>query len=572
MKKAIPVLIAIVLILIIGGVTFGSQIIEKYSYSQEQADLYEHFNVMRENEVSIILQNELIEAKAVLKDGLCYFDLATVHLYFNDRFYVDEVEQLLLYTTSTDIIRSSIGTAEYQVGGEVKNAGYTLSYAVSSGEEVTYYIAADFVKQYTNFYYALYENPNHMQVYTQWGEQQVADISGETALRVLGGVKSPILRQLAEAETVVILEKMETWCKVKTGDAYIGYVENKYLTNERVEAQEPVTDYVVPEYTSLTRDDKICLGWHAIFAKSGNDTLNEVLSNAGSLTVIAPTWFSLKDNEGNLQSFASASYVEKAHDKGVEVWGVVDDFNYAANNDVAIDIYTLLATTTTRTNLIDRIMEEAANCGMDGINIDFENIDANSGEHFVQFLRELSIRCRAEGLVLSVDNYVPYNFNSYYDLAEQGVVADYVIIMGYDEHWAGSDEAGSVASIGYVRYGIEKTLEYVPSGKIVNALPFYTRLWKTEGTEVSSEAYPMTSVENVLSKYGMEAEWDDESGQNYAEVNIDDVWYQIWVEDVQSISVKLNVMQTYDLGGVAAWRLGYEPAGVWEAIGGYLAQ
>ncbi len=572
MKKAIPVLIAIVLILIIGGVTFGPQIIEKYSYSQEQADLYEHFHVMKEDEISIILQNELVAEKAVLKDGLCYFDLATVHLYFNDRFYVDEEEQLLLYTTPTQIIRTTIGTSEYAVDGEVQAAGYTLCYAENVGEEVTYYIAADYVKQYTNFAYELFENPNHMQVYTRWDEQQVAEISDDTALRVLGGVKSPILRQLATSETVIILDKMETWCKVKTDDSYIGYVENKYLVNERTETPAPVTDYAVPEYTSLTSDDKICLGWHAIFAKSGNDTLGEVLANASGLTVIAPTWFSIKDGEGNLQSFASSSYVEKAHNNGVQVWGVVDDFNYAANNGVELDLYSLLGATTTRTQLIDNIMAEALGCGMDGINIDFEKIDAASGIHFVQFLRELSIRCRAEGIVLSVDNYVPYNFNSYYDLAEQGVVADYVIIMGYDEHWAGSDEAGSVASIGYVRYGIEKTMEYVPSDKIVNAVPFYTRLWRTEGTEVSSEAYPMTSVENVLSKYGMEAAWDDESGQNYAEVQVDDVWYQIWVEDVESISVKLNVMQTYDLGGVAAWRLGYEPASVWDAISGYLAQ
>lgn len=572
MRKAIPVLIAIVLILIIGGVTFGSQIIEKYSYSQEQADLYEHFNVMKENEISIILQDTLIEEKAVLKDGICYFDLRTVHLYFNDRFYVDETEQLLLFTTPTQIIRTSVGSSEYAVDGETVSAGYPLCYAQTAGEEVSYYIAADYVKQFTNFSYELFENPNHMQVYTQWNEQQVAEISADTALRVLGGVKSPILRQLATAETVVVLEKMETWSKVKTDDAYIGYVENKYLENERAEVPDPVTDYVVPEYTSLTSDDKICLGWHAIFAKSGNDTLGEVLADASSLTVIAPTWFSIKDSEGNLQSFASSSYVEKAHNNGVQVWGVVDDFNYALNHDVELDLCALLGTTTTRTVLIDNIMAEAVECGMDGINIDFEHISADSGRHFVQFLRELSIRCRAQGLVLSVDNYVPYNFNSYYDLAEQGVVADYVIIMGYDEHWAGSEEAGSVASIGYVRYGIEKTLEYVPSDKIVNALPFYTRLWRTEGTEVSSEAYPMTSVDNVLKTYGMEASWDDESGQNYAEVQKDNVWYQMWVEDVESISVKLNVMQTYDLGGVAAWRLGYEPAGVWDAIGGYLAQ
>lgn len=572
MKKAIPVLIAIVLIIIIGAAAFGAKIIEKYSYSRERADLYEYFHIVKEDEASIVLQDEMVEEKAFVKDGVCYFDLATVHRYFNDRFYVDSVEQLLLYTTPTDIIRTPIGSNSFQINGAPQDAGYLLSFSRTSGDVTTYYIAADFVKQYTNFSYELYENPNRLQVYTEWGQRQVADISQGTAVRFLGGVKSPILRDLSASETVVILEKMDTWCKIKTEDAIIGYVENKFLENEREETLEPVTDVVPPVYTSLTRDNKICIGWHAIASAAGNDTLNTVTANASALNVIAPTWFSLKDNEGNLQSFASASYVEKAHNKGLEVWGVVDDFNYRANTGEEVDEYAVLSATTSRTYLIDRIMEAAAACGMDGVNIDFENINADSAEHFIQFLRELSIRCRAAGLVLSVDNYVPYNYNSFYDFEEQGVVADYVIVMGYDEHWAGSQEAGSVASIGYVRGGIERTVANVPAEKVINALPFYTRLWKTEGTTVTSEAYPMANVDSVLNTYNMEPEWDEETGQNYAEVIIDGTSYQIWVEDVQSISVKLNVMQNYNLGGVAAWRLGYEPAAVWDVIATYLAQ
>ncbi len=572
MKKAIPVLIAVVLIVIIGGVAFGSQIIEKYSYSHEQADLYEYFGMLKEEEVPIVLQNDLIEEKAVMADGICYFDLSTVHAYLNDRFYVDKTEQLLLYTTPTDIIRTAVGTNEYQVNGEAKDAGYLLSFSRTSGENTTYYIAADFVKQYTNFSYDIYGEPHHMQLYTEWSDEQVADIKKDTAVRQLGGVKSPILREIAAAETVVILEKMETWCKVKTEDAFIGYVENKFLENERTESRTPVTDYTEPEYTSLNKEQKISIGWHAIAAQGGNDTLGSVLANTNGLTVIAPTWFSVKDNAGSLRSFASSAYVEKAHSEGLEVWGVVDDFNYKADTGEEVDIYTVLSATTSRTYLIDQIMENALAYGMDGINIDFEGISADSGEHFVQFLRELSIRCRANGLVLSVDNYVPYDFNSYYDLEEQGIVADYVIIMGYDEHWAGGGEAGSVASIDYVRYGIEKTLESVPSEKVINALPFYTRLWKTTGTEVASEAYPMTSVDNVLATYGMEKKWDEATGQNYAEVTIDGTWYQMWIEDMQSIGVKMNVMQNYNLGGVAAWRLGYEPAAVWDLITAYLTQ
>lgn len=572
MKKAIPAIIAIVLILIIGGVTFGSQIIEKYSYSHEQADLYEYFHVIDENEVSIILQNEMIAEKAVIVDGVCYFDLATVHAFFNDRFYIDNVEQLLLYTTPTEIIRTEIGSDVYLVNQEEKNAGYKISISKTIGDDTIYYVAVDFVKQYTNFSYEIFEKPHRMQVYTSWEEQQVADISKDTAVRLLGGVKSDILRNVAASEKVIILDKMDTWCKVKTQDAFIGYVENKFLQNERTETLTPVTDYVLPEYTSLTKDTKVCLGWHAVYAQAGNDTFDSVTASASGLTVIAPTWFSLKDNSGNLQSLASTSYVEKAHRKGLEVWGVVDDFNYKNSTQSDVDVYTVLSATTTRTALIDRIMENAKSCGLDGVNIDFENIGVDAGQHFVQFLRELSIRCREEGLILSVDNYVPYNYNAYYDLEEQGVVCDYIIIMGYDEHWAGDSEAGSVASIGYVRYGLEKTCEYVPSNKVINALPFYTRLWKTVGTEVSSEAYPMTSVDSVLATYAMEKTWNDETSQYYAEATKGDTFYQMWVEDASSIGVKLNVMQNYNLGGVAAWRLGYEPAEVWNLISLYLAQ
>lgn len=573
MKKIVPVLIAIVLIAVIGGITFGPQLLEKYSYSQEEADLYEYFHILSEEEVPIVLQDALIEQKAVMTDGICYFDLDTVHACLNDRFYVDEKEQLLLYTTPTQVIRTEIGAETYQVAGQDVEAGYRLSFAESTGEETRYYIAADFVKQYTNFSYEVFSDPCHMQVYTEWGESRVADLAKDTAVRLLGGVKSPILRRITAGETVTILEQMETWCKVKTADAYIGYVENKFLENERMQTPEPVTDYEVPVYTTLTREHRISLGFHAVYATSGNDTLGEVTSGATSLNVIAPTWFSVADEQGGLRSYAAASYVKKAHDKGIEVWGVVDDFNYEDNAGTDVDVPGVLAATSTRTALIDNIMAEAAACGMDGVNIDFERIDdAKAGKDYVQFLRELSIRCREAGLVLSVDNYVPYDFNSRYDLPEQGVVADYVIIMAYDEHWAGSPEAGSVSSIDYVRYSIEKTAEYVATEKIITALPFYTRLWKTEGTKVSSEAYPMTSVDKVLASYGMEKSWDETTSQNYAESMVGDVLYQMWVEDLQSIGVKLNVMQNYELGGVAAWRLGYEPSAVWEMIDAYLKQ
>lgn len=573
MKKAIPVIIALVLILIIGGVAFGGQVVERYSYSHEQADLYEYFHITKESDVPVILQNELAAQKAVRKDGVCYMDYRSVQEILNSRFYIDKKEGLLLYTTPTEIVRAAIDASSYTVNGVENTTDYCIFYASGSDDETEYYIALDYVKKYTNFSYEFFSDPGRIQIYTRWEEEQAADIKADTDVRTLGGVKSPVLCQVKAGDRVVVLDQMETWSRVKTADGFIGYVENKKLTNERAETPTPVTDYTEPEYTSLKEDRKICLGWHGIYGTAGNSTLSDVTANVSGMTVIAPTWFSVSDTNGSIRSYADASYVEKAHEKGLEVWGVVDDFNYVDDQGNRTDVAAVLASTTTRTALIDNIMNAAQACGMDGVNVDFEKVmDESAGEDFVEFLRELSIRCRQAGLVLSVDDAVPYHFNTRYNLKEQGVIADYVIVMAYDEHYAGSEEAGSVSSIDYVRYAIEKTGEYVPGEKIVVALPFYTRLWITEGTSLSSEAYPMTGVDAVLQKYNMTPEWDDATGQNYAEATDGTTLYQMWVEDLQSLNVKLTVMKNYELGGVAAWRLGFEPAGAWDLIKVYLWQ
>lgn len=562
-KKIISVAVAIFLILVIAGVTVGNYLLEKYSYSKEEADWNEYYQVSGQQS-AIILQDEMVEEKAVIKDGICYFDLATVHKYFNEIFYVDMTEELLLYTTADEIIRVNMGETAYSTPEGSQDAGYTIWYV----ENDVVYLAADFVKQYTNFSYDVYDR--HIQVYTEWGSRKTAEIAKDTAVRIKGGIKSPILKQLTQGDTVEILEQMETWSKVKTADSVIGYVENKRLTNEATIQETPVTDYVAPEYTSIAMEGKVSLGWHAIGAEGGNVTLDEMVAGTKGMNVIAPTWFSLVDEEGNFRSFGSADYVNRAHDKGLQVWGVLDDFNYNNEQNLDLSVYNVLSSTTKRQKLVQGITDTALNLGLDGINLDFERVEADCGIHFVQFLRELSIQCRDNGLVLSVDNYVPFNFNDYYRLDVQGQVADYVIIMGYDEHWHGSGDPGSVASIDYVSGGITRTLEEVPAQKVINALPFYTILWKIEGAEVTDSYLTLNNTADYLTRISAVPEWDESTCQNYAEWTSGNVTYKIWLEDVDSIRVKLNVMSTNDIGGVAVWRLGYGTAEVWELINAYV--
>lgn len=561
-KKIIPIVIAIVLIIIIGGVTFGSRILEKYSYSKERADLNAYYGITGSQEAAIVLQDEIVEEKARISDGICYLDMATIHKYLNDRFYVDGGEGLLLYTLPEDIVRNSIGSSVKETAQGSEELGYTA--AIWEGD--TLYVALDYIKQYTNFSYQLFTDPYRIQLTTEWPSYEVASISKNTQVRVKGGVKSGILTDVQKGDQVSVLEQMETWSKVKTADSVIGYVENKRLTGIRSEQPIPVTDYQEPEYTSLTRDHKINLGWHVVASAGGNDTFNSVTANAGNLNVISPTWFKLCDNEGGYTSFASADYVQKAHDRGLEVWALIENIEYKDS----ISMYEILSSTTTRQKLIDSLMNDLITYGIDGINVDFEQLSMDCGEHFVEFIRELSVACRKNGKVLSVDNYVPRDFNDYYDRKEQGIVADYVIVMGYDEHYAGSKEAGSVASIDYVEDGIAQTVKEVPAEKVINAIPFYTRIWETTGDGISSQAVDMVTAEQFISNHGITAEWDETTCQNYGEYTSGDSRYQVWLEDADSIRVKLNVMENYGIGGVAEWRLGFEKPEIWDVIGEYL--
>lgn len=570
MKKLIPVLVALVLIVIIGAATAGTIVFDKYSYSKETADLREYFGVQGD-ELAIILQDERIEEKAHYINNTCYFDLDTVHKYFNDTFYVDEKEGLLLYALPTVVDRYTLEEGPVSVNGE-KSPVYR------DGESI--YLAAELVKKYTNYSYEVYDL--RVQVYTEWGQKRAATVEKETQIRLKGGIKSLILRELSAEEQVEVLERMEKWSKVKTTDALIGYVENKYLSEEIQLTEAAVTDYVEPEYTTKQLDGKVCLGWHSIGGIGGNDTLESMVADTKGMNVIAPTWFSLSDNEGGYESFASASYVKRAHDMGLQVWGVLDDFNYSlTHTDAQVEVFEVLSSTASRNRLIEAIVEEAVTLGLDGINLDFEAQPSEEKYHkykqdFAQFVREMSVACRLNSLTFSVDNPVPGPNNTYLRRDVQGKVADYVIIMGYDEHLNTNGVASSAASINFVSNGIDDTLKQVPKEKVVNGIPFYGMLCKTQKNETTQREeviYSDLTVENVqdfMDRVGQTGTWDEEAQQLYAEWSSGGVKYQLWAETKESILVKLNVMRVREIAGVAVWCLGSETPDVWEAISAYL--
>lgn len=560
-KKLIPVLIAVFLIVVILAGAAGAFLYDKYSYSKEKADLEAYYGLTKDEDVAIVLNDAIVEEKGILYQGHCYLDLNTVHAYINDRFYVDHQEGLLLYALPDEVVAIAVG--------ETTEDGYEAAFE----REGTAYLALDYVKKYSDFNFTLYNEPNRVLLNTVWEEVQTADLTKDVAIRIRGGVKSEILKQASKGDPVTILEEMENWDRVQTEDGYIGYVEKKHLSEPS--AQTPVKDtgYTEPDYTGNKKDYKINLAWHQVTNEAANSTYPGVMNGVVGVNVISPTWFSLYDNNGVVDGIASVEYVQAAHANGLEVWALVDDFTHRSDNGV--DPAQILPYTSKRKLIIDQLMSEADRCGFDGINVDFERVTQDVGEDYIQFIRELSIECRRRNLVLSVDNYVPRNFNAHYEWKEQGAMADYVIIMGYDEHWSGCEEAGSVASLGYVEEGIQKMVQEVPAEKVINALPLYTRIWTTAGDgTVSSQAVGINAASDYLMKRGVAYQWDESTCQNYAEFYAEDSLVQVWLEDEQSIGAKINVMKNYGLGGVAAWKLGFDEGrkNIWSVIAGFFAE
>ncbi|MCR4651927.1 MAG: SH3 domain-containing protein [Lachnospiraceae bacterium] len=559
-QKLIPVIVAVALIIIIAGITVCYEMWNKYfNYANTQADLNQYFNVSTEGEAAIVLQNELIDTKAYLHEGTYYLKFEDAKELLNHRYYYDSNEGLLVYTTATDVYISTIGAGAYEVNGELVYEDHPITYL----EDGQLYISLEHMRRFTNFSYEVFSDPDRIQIRNAWGDVEIGEVKDDSAVRIKGGIKSDVLRHVDKGEVVTILEKMDDWARVKTSDAIIGYIENDDLKDIKVTTEVPVNDAIAPEYTCVHKDYRINMAWHAIYAESGNETFDSLVNGTGTMSIICPTWFALDGNDGYFTDLSSADYVKRAHDRNMEVWAVLDNVNHP------VETYQVLAYTSKRRRLVADIMERVDTLGLDGINLDFELLKSDTIESYIEFVREMSVECRKRGIVLSVDNYSPEG-GANFGLAEQGNVVDYVVIMGYDEHWNGGDTAGSVASIGFVERGINLVMQEVPEEKIINAIPFYTRVWKTNGSELTSEALGMEKTAEFIRTYDIPVEWDDTTCQNYGEKEMNGTLYQVWIEDARSIETKLTVMSKYDLAGVAEWQLGMESKDIWPVLDAYV--
>ncbi len=556
-KKAAPVLVVLILIVLVGAAGIVSFLINRYKPGTEYMAGNEYFNLTDENSVALIQNGELLEEQAVLIGGEPYAAYTYVESQLNSCFYWDEETKGILLTTSGGVQTLLPGDAAVAKtpGGQP---------AVQQESDGTVYISLDVVKEYTDLDYAYYSDPNRVVIRNEWDGVEQATVQSDTAqVRQKGGIKSLILADVQKGDTLLYLENLDNWCKVMTADGYTGYIQTEDISEpEAIEARTAKKD----SYERITRDHKINLVWHQSTSTESNDAMAEMTAEMTGVNVISPTWFSVTDETGTISSLASADYVKLAHDAGREVWGLIDNFNEA------FDETTDLAYASVRSRIIEQLLAEAASCGMDGINVDFENLKEAGIPHYLQFLRELTSAAHAQNLVVSVDTPVPQAYTMYYQRGEQARFVDYMIVMAYDEHFAGSEEAGSVSSLSFVQQAVEEMTRVMPADQVICGIPFYTRVWteKFGQSAITSEVLGMDGAKNYAKENQMTETWDASLGQNVATVETSDARYTIWMEDEQSMEEKLKVIQSADLAGVAEWKLGFECADVWSLISKYI--
>lgn len=556
-KKAAPVLVVLILIVLVGAAGVGSFLINRYKPGTEYMAGNEYFNLTDENSVALIQNGELLEEQAVLIGGEPYAAYTYVESQLNSCFYWDEETKGILLTTSGGVQTLLPGDAAVAKtpGGQP---------AVQQESDGKVYISLDVVKEYTDLDYVYYSNPNRVVIRNEWDGVEQATVQSDTAqVRQKGGIKSLILADVQKGDTLLYLENLDNWCKVMTADGYTGYIQTEDISEpEAIEARTAKKD----SYERITRDHKINLVWHQSTSTESNDAMAEMTAEMTGVNVISPTWFSVTDETGTISSLASADYVKLAHDAGREVWGLIDNFNEA------FDETTDLAYASVRSRIIEQLLAEAASCGMDGINVDFENLKEAGIPHYLQFLRELTSAAHAQNLVVSVDTPVPQAYTMYYQRGEQARFVDYMIVMAYDEHFAGSEEAGSVSSLPFVQQAVEEMTRVMPADQVICGIPFYTRVWteKFGQSAIISEVLGMDGAKNYAKENQMTETWDASLGQNVATVETSDARYTIWMEDEQSMEEKLKVIQSADLAGVAEWKLGFECADVWSLISEYI--
>lgn len=553
-KKRIVIVAAFVILIVVMAAMF---MIVRYTPTKEKMNGYVFFNLDKSTDKTmVIIDGKQYSDTGVVTDGRHYLPQEFVADNINAGFYYDKESQAVLYSDSSYMYTYMSGKNVYTDDtGKTYNTDYPVVIDIN-GE---CFIAWEYITEHTDCEYAYGSEPERINISIERENKQCVTVKKKSAVRYRGGIKSPVLEYVQKGDRLVYEDDLGDWIKVTTATGYTGYIK-KTEASDTFEYIREEKNYETHNYNM--KDDKVTLAWFQVSGVAGNSGIDNNIATASGVNVLAPTWYSVTDSSGSMSCYASAGLVNKMHQRGTDVWALVSDF------DTNVDFAALYSSKKARTNMVNTLINDAEKYGFDGINLDFENIKSAYAKDYLQFVRELSIACERKGLVLSTDNYKPEAYNRCYNLKEQSRFVDYVIVMAYDEHYAGTD-AGSVASLPFVKEAVEATVQLVGKEHVIAGIPFYTRIWTTTDGNTTSRAVGMQAAVDQLNSDGQVALWNDDCGQYVASYTVGNSTRQIWFEEEKSIEAKMQIIQENNVAGVAGWKLGLEKSSVWSVISKY---
>ncbi len=545
MKKTIAIIsIIFVLVLIVGGIYFireraNSQVI---AFSDDLFLIIEDIPI--EDGEPVFLEGEEI-----------YIDFDIVKIYIDEDIFYDYDEEMVIVTDKSRVRRyriddniATVNSKEFTIENPIKlihdRIYIPMEIYDNSNIDINYYPDTHgVVIDYIDMYY----------------------LNGEVVLegahiRTDLDKKAPILaKDLEIGISLNVYGEYEQWYKVRTIDGILGFMEKKYLKlNHTKDIYK--TELIDREVQQDIRSQKINLTWDYTYRKV-NNVGN--IDNIVGVNVIFPTWFSIMDSNGEIMDKGNREYVKKYNELKYELWPLIDN-NF--NPDLT---HELLKSSHGREKLINRILSIYLDYGFQGINIDFENVYLKDRDLLTQFIRELYPVFKENGMCVSMD-ITPIstseNWSKSFDRRRLVEAVDYLILMAYDQHWAASPIAGSVAQYSWVENSLKGIFQEVPREKTILAVPYYTRLWIIEDGNISSQSLSMDVANSFIAKNNIELIWDDESKQYYGQMAEDGKEYKIWLEDRNSLGYKASLVNKYSLAGIASWRKGFETQDIWSAI------
>lgn len=511
----------------------------------------------------IIVQGNVLQESAVIEDGTVKVPLPVLQqaLGLGDAVHYEEKSGSIVLTNADKVLHLKTNS----LTARMNSKPYELRFAAEMKDKLVYIPTAPLEEMYG--IQVEYDSEADIVTILKAGESvQRAQAPEETVIRNEPTIRAPIVKRVPQADSVRIWGEQEGWYLVQSSDGVLGYTAKGDLTLTEVEKIEPL-QMEPPFIAWKLLGSKINMTWEAVYTKTPNTSK---IGPLNGVNVVSPTWFELMNGKGEISSKADRAYVNWAHKKEMQVWGL---FSNGFEPDRTTEA---LASVETRFYMIQQLIAYAQLYKLQGINIDFENVHTADKANLVQFVRELTPLLHEQNLVVSIDVTPKSNsemWSVFLDRAALGKVVDYMMVMAYDEHWASSPKAGSVASLPWVEQSIVRILEEdeVPPDKLVLGMPLYTRVWTEKKDEsgavkVSSKALGMDSVSKIIAEQKLKPVLDEQSGQNYVEYTEDGARKRIWLEDELSIKARIALVKKYNLAGIATWQRAFQSDDVWDII------